>query len=308
MPKADRGARDSHLAAEDLVRLRMGTPENRMVIVAALRFEEPIARDELVRLLETRLLAHERFRQRVADPHVWGLPRWVDERDLDVRAHCTWRMVRDGEPTIEEIVSEGMSAPLDPRRPLWRIDVLDDPSGTTTLVFYVHHVLADGATLVSVLGGLADGAPPRETQSRLDGSRAAGRVRRVLGGAIGAARLVLRSPDPEALHAPLGQKKEVAFTSALPLDRLKTCAKEHGVTLSEMLLTAVGEALHGWLASDLEASHRTVHALVPVSLPTGASANAGNQYVSVFAPLPMTPLDPVARLRRTARGFRRARS
>ena len=309
MRNANRGAHESRLAAEDLARLRMGTPENRMVIVAALRFAEPIAREKLVGLLETRLLAHPRFRQRVADPHVWGPPRWIDEPDLDVRAHCTWRTVQDGEPTVEEIVSEGMSAPLDPHRPLWRLDVLEGPSGETALVFFVHHVLADGAALVSILGGLADGAPRLETQQRLDSSTpAAGRIRRVLGGVVGAARLLLRSPDPEALHAPLGTKKDVAFTSALPLDLLKARAHELDVTLSEMLLAAVGDALHGWLASDREAIPRTVHALVPVSLHVGESADAGNQYASVFAPLPMTPLDPVARLRRTARGFRRARS
>ena len=307
MRNQNRGPRESRLAAEDLARLRMGIPENRMVIVAALRFEESIAREELVRLLDTRLLAHRRFRQRVSDPQVWGPPRWIDDPEFDVRAHCTWRTAYDGEPTLEQIVSEGMSAPLDPRRPLWRVDVLEGPSGTT-LVFYVHHVLADGAALVSILGGLADGTVPHDAQPRLDSAKTAGRIRRVLGGAIGAARLVLRSPDPEALHARLGTKKEVAVTSTLSLDLLKTRAHELDATLSEMLLAAVGEALHGWLASDLDAVDRTVHALVPVSLRAATSADVDNQYASVFVPLPMTPLDPVARLRRTARGFRRARS
>src|SRR5581483_7578799 len=143
------------LAPEDVARLRMDAPESPMVITAALVLQRSLAPEALAKVIETRLLRHDRFRRRVVEPR-WSSPQWADDAAPDVRAHCVWHAARGRAPSLVEFVQECMSTPLDGDRPLWRVDAVGGVDGGAVLVFSVHHVIADGAALVAVLGGLSD--------------------------------------------------------------------------------------------------------------------------------------------------------
>jgi diacylglycerol O-acyltransferase len=304
------------LAPQDVARLRMAAPENPMVITAALLLERPVGHGALVDLLEARLLRqHERFRKRVVQPRL-GAPRWEDVARLDLREHCAWHTHRFGRPSLEDVVEDRMSEPLDGDRPLWRMDVLEGVEGGAALVFRVHHVLADGEALVAILGGLADGAARcGDAVSGQAGAFAAGapgaggRLLRVLGGVTGASRLVLRSPDPTwSGRGRPGPTKRVACSSPLPLPTVAARAHAARATITEVLLAAVARALSAPQAARGGPNDTNVHALVPASLHQGGRGDTGNDYASVFVTLPVGRLAPEERVRRVAESLRVARS
>ena len=52
-----------------------------------------------------------------------------------------------------------MSKPLDPTKPLWQFQYVDNYYQHTALIFRVHHCIADGLALVKLLLSVADEAP-----------------------------------------------------------------------------------------------------------------------------------------------------
>jgi diacylglycerol O-acyltransferase len=74
------------LRAVDAAWLRMDSPTNAMVINALLVFRAAPGIERIRALVNERLLAHRRFRQRVFEPAL-GLPHWELDPQFDVRAH-----------------------------------------------------------------------------------------------------------------------------------------------------------------------------------------------------------------------------
>jgi len=56
--------------------------------------------------------------------------------------------------------------PLDRAHPLWRIHLVEDYEGGSALVVRIHHCIADGIALISVMLSITDGgkSPPRRKQ------------------------------------------------------------------------------------------------------------------------------------------------
>lgn len=301
-PKPPRGPGTS-LAPEDVARLHMGTPRNPMVITAALVLDGPMRHEVLLGLVRERLLAHERFRQRVAEPRFGlGIPRWVDEPELELAHHVpAVRLPENG--TIEDLIGELVSTPLDRNRPLWQLVHVEGVPGGDVLVVRVQHCVADGLGLITVLAGIADGATPdltvhprRVRRRRLSLS---GRVVRIVKALSSAGRLALTHAEPRnLLRARLGVRKEAAVSHALSLDALLHAAHVEGTTLNGLLLAAVTEALRSQLRGHGGRDDVGIHALVPMSLPPGPDPSVGNRYASVFVPLPMALPDRESRVKR----------
>jgi diacylglycerol O-acyltransferase len=68
--------------------LRMEEPTNPMTITVLMRFDAPLELESLQRIVEERLLPHDRFRQRIAESHLpFRRPRWRLEPDLVLDRH-----------------------------------------------------------------------------------------------------------------------------------------------------------------------------------------------------------------------------
>jgi diacylglycerol O-acyltransferase len=285
----------------------MATPENPMVIGALLRFDERLTLEALEALVRRKLVPHRRFRQHVVEAaHGVGRPSWREDSAFDLRAHV--RKLNPPQPVdaaaLVGLVSEGMSAPLPRDRSPWIFELVDLAPGGAALLVRIHHCMADGQALVSLLGELADEATPAEeatvrspsSSSQLDWRR------RALGQLTGLFRFLALSSDPSGpLRRPLGGHKRVAWSESIPLDSLKSIARATGHHLTDVLLAGVAGALDRY-----ERVHgqtpRSLRALLPVALPSKSSADgAGNHFASVFVRLPIAVADPQVRLEAIAR-------
>jgi WS/DGAT/MGAT family acyltransferase len=131
------------------------------------RPQGPLQRQELLKLLESRLCRLPRLRQRLAVAPL-GLARaaWVDDdafdlgwhvRELELPAPGGWRELCE---TVEGL----MAAPLDRSRPLWELHLIDGldglDGGSQAIVLKLHHAIADGLGAMHVahhLFGLSAG-------------------------------------------------------------------------------------------------------------------------------------------------------
>jgi diacylglycerol O-acyltransferase len=110
------------------------------------------------------------------------------------------------------------------------------------------------------------------------------------------------------LRRPLGGRKCVAWSEAIPLGAIKEIAAARGYHLADVLLAGVAGALDRY-ARDHGQVPRSVHALLPVAAPSESSAGElGNHYASVFVSLPAAVDDPQVRLATVARDMAVLRS
>jgi diacylglycerol O-acyltransferase len=160
------------MSGVDTAWLRMDRPSNLMMIVGIDVFERPVAFSRLRAVIEERLLAFDRFRQRV-EYDAAGAAWWVDDDRFDLRLHlCRHRLEGEGtDADLQRFVAELAATPLDPERPLWQFHVVEGYRGTDALVARIHHCIADGIALVRVLLSLTDDAAPpapRRRAARVD--------------------------------------------------------------------------------------------------------------------------------------------
>ena len=293
---------DAHLSAVDAAWLRMDRPTNRMMITGVMIFDQRIDPEALGRLLEERLLPHERFRERVVEG--FHGPRWQLDPDFDLRSHVHHVALPApaGHAALVELVSDLLSSPLDRERPLWQLHVVDLDHGGSAVVTRLHHCIGDGVALVRLLLSLTDGehgAGPRRVGRALP--HVHGLVRRARQAALEAralVRLLTLPPDPRTgLAGRLGVRKRVAWSAPLPFEHLERLAHAAGATLNDLVLAAVTGALREWLDEHggcppgLE-----VRALVPVNLRAGDRGGLGNRFGLVYLPLPLGEREPRARL------------
>jgi WS/DGAT/MGAT family acyltransferase len=88
-------------------------------------------------------------------------PRWVEDKYFNLRSHLQRVALPDpgGQEELQEMVSILMSTPLDPTKPLWQFQYIENYRGGSALVGRIHHCIADGIALVRVLLGMTDDAP-----------------------------------------------------------------------------------------------------------------------------------------------------
>jgi diacylglycerol O-acyltransferase / wax synthase len=137
--------------------LRMDDPTNLMIINGVLVLAEPLGMDQVRELLRERLLSIERFRQRVV--RRGGSAFWETDPDFDLDAHLfeVTLPAPGGDEELREVVSELMSQPFDPRRPLWSFHLFQSyRGGGSVLLARLHHCLGDGMALLLVLLSLTD--------------------------------------------------------------------------------------------------------------------------------------------------------
>ena len=185
------------MSAVDTAWLRMDRPTNLMMIVGVMVFSQRMDFARLHDTIEARLVGrYQRFRQ-CAVEEVAGA-WWQDDPDFDIDAHLRRRALPAGagKKELQQLAGELAVQPLNPGKPLWRFDLIEDYEGGSAMVVRIHHSIADGIALVGVILSLTDPSPHAPAQKQF-------------------------TPDPEEVDAdevPVGLLETVAEAIASALD------------------------------------------------------------------------------------------
>ena len=140
----------------------MDNPTNPMVINWFWIFKEPLQYENVLAVLEERLLTYARFRQRVVEYRgaLGTRAYWQTAPEFDLRAHVgRLALPAPGNTkTLNNTVARLLTAPLDLNRPLWAFTLIEGYEGGSVLFGRIHHSIGDGVALVKVLLALADDA------------------------------------------------------------------------------------------------------------------------------------------------------
>jgi WS/DGAT/MGAT family acyltransferase len=280
-----------------------------------------------------------RLRQRIMEvPYSQGRPVWVDDEHFDIDYHV--RLTALPRPGDHEqlcaLMSRLQSLPLDRARPLWEMWFVDGlADDEVAMIIKTHHALGDGIANVDLALALVDLEPdpppdepapawtprpaPTPDDLLLDSIRdqvtgPTRLARAVLGtardprSAIDAATNVARTvanfltkPPPAPWNVPVSAHRRWVSAS-VPMRQVRTVREQHEVSLNDVVLAACSGALRSFLIDhgDTDLAHRTVKAMVPVSL-RGKDQHGdtlGNLVSLIIVDLPVDEPDPVARLDR----------
>ncbi len=291
------------------------------------------------RLLQGSLDLAPLYRRRLAEmPLHFANPVWVDGGEVDLDFHVyRHTLKRPGTRLqLERCTARLHAAPMDRRRPLWEVHVIDGLQGSQ-VAFYmkVHHAVLDGAAgvaLAQALFGIAPQAgrrpgavpavPARAEQPgivnlagaalRHDAAQyikllrhlpevfrtLAGMVKSAGGGAAAPAPLRQNfSFGPKTpLNVPITAERGFACVS-LPLAEAKQIAACQEAKLNDVVLALCSGALRRYLAHHGGIPKKPLIATMPISL-----RQAGNTEITTQATLSLVSLathiaDPLRRLR-----------
>ena len=316
------------MSAVDAAWLHMDRPTNTADVVALFTFPDRVPPGAVRRLLEDRLLTHPRFRQRVVPEGALALATWDEDRTFSLRRHLAHRrLAGGGTRALERFAGAVATEPLSPEHPLWRMYHVDGFGKGSAVVAKLHHCIADGFALVGLLLSMADEGPPPEAPAPASARPRAFRDLRLEGPLGGAVRAALASPSraldlgtraadfarslarmallpqdaPTRFSRPLSGLRRAAFSRPIPLDLVRERAHGLGVTVNDLLVTALAGALRRVLVADGPPPPE-IRALVPVNLrdqlPGAGDPALGNRFGLVFLPLPVGADEPGTRLDR----------
>jgi diacylglycerol O-acyltransferase len=300
--------------------------------------------DALAELVAARLPLVPRYRQRVAEvPGQLANPVWVDDPDFNLDYHVRRSgLPRPGtEAQLLDLVSRLTSRPLDRKRPLWEVYLVEGlAGGRVAVVTKTHPALVDGLSAIDIGQVLLDVAPdaptpdPVEWQPRRspsapglvlqaldeyvrrpssavetvraavgDARSTAARLTGVAGGLLRTARRAVLPAPSSPLNAPAGRQRRVALARA-DLEDVKKVRKAYGGTVNDVLLNLVSGALREWLLSRGEpvVGGTSVRALVPLSMHDDAAG--GSRVSSYLVDLPVGEPNQRVRLTRLSYAMR----
>lgn len=177
-----------HMSSIDTAWLRMDRPYNLMTINGVMIFEDRLTLEQLKETIKSRVLRYKRLQQRPV--HASGNYYWETDIHFALDSHVR----RVGLPgtgrkqELEEFVSNLVSTPMDPTKPLWDYHLVEDYQGGSALIVRVQHCYGDGMAMIHLLLSMTDLAPgmPTDTTrlsdqtSRHDGEEARGDIFRNL--------------------------------------------------------------------------------------------------------------------------------
>ena len=300
--------------------------------------------DEVRTEVESRLHLVPKLRKRVRLPLVGeSAPVWVDDPDFDIAAHVHQASLPGpgDEAQLLDLCARLMASPLDRARPLWGIWLIDGlEGGRVAMLELLHHSVADGLAGVELATVLLDLEPRAPTPHPGDGWRPAPPPKRAAVAVDGLAdwatavwRLgvdgltALRHPSraghlvaryagafasllpppmvPDcSLNVPVGlDRRAVAVRHSL--DGLRRAEHHLGVTLNDLLLTAIAGGVHDLLTARGESTDRRVlQVLVPVGSDHHGDHRLGNEVAVMVVRLPIGVATAAERLREVARAER----
>ena len=170
-------AAPERMSRVDTAWLRMDNPSNLMMILGVWLLEPGVSHAALCQRVEERLLKYKRFRQKVVEDAMGA--SWVTDRGFDLQRHVrreTLKAKRGQTPrqALEARAAELATTPLDPAHPLWQLHLIEDYPDVegrrgSAMIARIHHCIADGIALISVMLSITDGGkPPPERAQKPD--------------------------------------------------------------------------------------------------------------------------------------------
>lgn len=306
----------SRMTRRDFAWYRMDSEKNLMVINSILLFEGEVNMQRLISTVAHRLPNYPRFTQKIATK--MGLPYWVEDDTFDIRKHVELESL-ENETSREELESRLTAMahiPLDTKRPMWHMSVIDKVNGGYAIVFRVHHCVTDGLGLVHVLNHLTDDNDNHgKTPSHVGHPLVAEPVRALVCSYLGkcmtwlkigfhVSRLSVLFPDAKTqLKAPMTGNKKLVWLPPLAMEQVRTLSKRMGVTLNDVWVAAASGALRQYLSERGEqVDKKPLRAAVTFNLREKANAyQLGNQFGLVAVELPTNLQDPNQRLSESSR-------
>lgn len=325
------------LSSLDAVFLAVENPHTPMNIGSVALFDGPApSADEVRNFLEPRLDAIPRCRQRVRQPRGWfGRPVWIDDLHFDLDNHLHTISLTDDDEAREfdDLVADLLATPLDRRRPLWRVWIVNGARPNQwALVAMVHHCLVDGIAGNDLLTAVLTKVPVPESgksvpwhpspepsrsaiisfdfrvalataRSRFRGlvrvlahpRRSWSRIRRTI---AAAKKLWYRQPHlPTSLVGPIGRERRWRSLS-VPMIDIQSVQSNFACTVNDVVVAGVTGGLRDLLIHRGEVVEgRTVTAMVPVSLrKRDERGSIGNRVANVHALLPVGIADATSRM------------
>jgi WS/DGAT/MGAT family acyltransferase len=170
-------AAPERMSRVDTAWLRMDNPSNLMMILGVWLLEPGVSHAALCQRVEERLLKYRRFRQKVVEDAMGA--SWVADRSFDLQRHVLRERLSPGKgqsprQALEARAAELSTTPLDPAHPLWQLHLIEDYPDVegrrgSAMIARIHHCIADGIALISVMLSITDGGkPPPERAQKPD--------------------------------------------------------------------------------------------------------------------------------------------
>ena len=166
------GLSGERMSRVDTAWLRMDSACNLMMIVGVWILKPHVSYDDLCERVENSLLKFRRFKQRVVEDT--GGATWVDDKNFDLSKHIVIEKLAKApkgqeQTALQDRVAGLSTQPLDPKRPLWQLHLIEDYDGGSVLVVRIHHCIADGIALIAVSMSMVDGgAKPPERKAKAE--------------------------------------------------------------------------------------------------------------------------------------------
>lgn len=287
---------------------------------------EPVdlTRDEIVTWASERVAISDQFRSKMVQlPRNIGLPYWVPDPDFTVSDHV---MIHDGDHDWEsarEVMTSVVELPFDLSRPPWMLHVIPNVAAlpgedrvVTIVGFRFHHVAFDGLTLVKLLSQMFSDDPvvPTEFVGSDTASRRSLIIREIgkvpvqwfrVSTAIirEIVRARRREPQPPArtfpatrFNRPLAGRRNIDFIEFDRSDVTELQSRFPGLTVNDVLLSVIGEAVSRYLAQAGEAPDGSIAALSPISTRKMYDDSSSNQFSLIVVDLHIDESDLGARL------------
>lgn len=296
---------DKPLSRVDHMMWDMETPTSLVTITGIMVLDAPVNKESLAELIEKRLLRYERFHKKIIHEH--GRPVWHVDEQFNLRSHIH-HMALPGAGTyasLQEVVSDLMSQPLDYSKPLWQVHLIDNYREGQVVLWRLHHAIADGIALIKVVFSLTGTSreeslqaetgepifhpePPRPSNWRDDlkhwyhlGNdlyREArhlisdpGQLKETLSDSWTTlkeltALFTSRSLEGNLYKGELSVSKKAAWSEPLSLERVRAIGHAQGATINDVLLSMMTGALRRHLMAHLQPVDKGLRVVCPVNI------------------------------------------
>jgi diacylglycerol O-acyltransferase / wax synthase len=294
--------------------------------------------DRLRDALSLRIKAMPQFREKLANsPLNLDHPVWVDDNsfDVDCHVHRIGLPPPGGRAELSEICGHIASLPLDRRRPLWEMWVMEGVAGTDChrdgrlgVMTKVHHAGVDGVTGANLISQLCTTEADASAPDPVNGVGGASGWQIAAGGLVRFATrplhlanvvpntmssvaatlqraregLTMARPfaaPPTVFNARISGRRNIAYAE-LDLEDTKAVKNHFGVKVNDVVMALVSGVLRQYLAERNTLPNSSLVASVPVSVHGKSDRPGRNQISAMFSSLHTQIADPVERLKAIA--------
>jgi diacylglycerol O-acyltransferase / wax synthase len=161
----------TRMSDADAAWLGMDAPDNLMMVTGVLRLQGRVDWSRLAEVVQQRMVARYPAFGRRAMPATspFEQPVWSDDPEFALGDHLVHSaLVTDTESGLADFISELLGTPLDMTRSPWQFHLIDGPTGDSTVVARLHHCIADGIALATVLLSLTDSTDSTDSTDTTD--------------------------------------------------------------------------------------------------------------------------------------------